>query len=145
MFAYGRVRMAFVTTESIGNVSDTVPSMLPSSSLLIPRLSQRVQSEPGDKTWAKLGVMAQALVDVERVIESEELEPLSAHFWPPDLLAKPVLKARVSLSEAKYKLCMLILEPKLVPLLDHDMTDAFQYILRNVMVVRSKTVTAALK
>ena len=101
-----------------------------------------------------MSLLAQALTDSRIVMDSTHFLPHEEHFWPdtPDIGPRlPITRTggfshgKMSTGMAKVDNCLLLVEPKIQPLISGAEMDSFEYILRNLFVLKRHSVSSALK
>ncbi|KAN0059882.1 hypothetical protein ACQY0O_008456 [Thecaphora frezii] len=132
LFRYGRIRLGFVCGEA---------------------LARRCLAQAGDRNnRAKLGTTVQCLADVEIHIDSEHFSPHHHHFFPHTLAIGPrvpvssghIPNSNPSTGLTRTGMCMMTLVPKQKPMLDQRDIEAFEFVTRNLFVLKSKSVHEAL-
>ncbi|CEH14404.1 DIMETHYLADENOSINE TRANSFERASE 1, MITOCHONDRIAL [Ceraceosorus bombacis] len=140
-YQFTRVKMAFVCSEALAN---------------------RALAEPGNRARAKLGVIVQSLADVTKALPASEFLPHSQKIYPSTALRDPELiqreidsnqgkvlaaykTSRLAANLSKRGTSLIIVDPKIKPLVGHGELDALEFITRNLFVLRNQTVEHALK
>ncbi|PWZ00311.1 S-adenosyl-L-methionine-dependent methyltransferase, partial [Testicularia cyperi] len=133
LFRYGRVQLAFVCGEA---------------------LAKRCLAQPGDKSSrGKLGTTVQCLADVAVHKYPEDLQPHGHHFFPSTISIGPrvplsgsslIPNSNPSTGLTRTGLVMMTVTPKQTPLIKAREIEAFEFITRNLFILRAKTVGEAL-
>ncbi|SJX63580.1 related to MTF1-mitochondrial RNA polymerase specificity factor [Sporisorium reilianum f. sp. reilianum] len=133
LFRQGRVQLGFVCGES---------------------LAKRCLAEAGDKiSRGKLGTTVQCLADVEVHKYAHELAPHTHHFFPPTMSVGPrvtvsgtslIPNSNPSTGLTRTGMVMLTVTPKKKPLVKANEIEAFEFITRNLFILRNKPVGEAL-
>lgn len=136
LFRFGRVRLALLVSELV---------------------AKRCFAEVGSKERGKVTHIANALADVKVILPSKTFEPSEQHMYPgkinvgPALLhtasSGPIKTSRLPVSVAnpdKKRLCLLLIEPKVKPLIEGDELDVFDYVTKNLFVLRARPITEAI-
>lgn len=133
LYKYGRLEMFFVCSEA---------------------LSQRVTASCEDaRTRAKLGVTTQCLSEPSVILPPDGLEPFAEHMFPPSPTVGPrvpvtssyIPNSNMSTGLQKRKLTAIKIDPLRQPLVHARDMDSFEFLTRNLFVLRTKTVQEALK
>lgn len=154
LFRFGRIRMAFVCSEHLATVRHdaSFPCDEISCSPRSPP-QQRSLAEPGEKLRTRLSTFCDALTDRKMLLNSSHFEPLQSHIWPTTSTVGAQLPVsrlpgqvfNAPSGKTKEKLCFLSLDPKTRPLLSEEDMEPFEFITRNLFVLRSTPVGEALK
>ncbi|EST04931.1 Ribosomal RNA adenine methylase transferase [Kalmanozyma brasiliensis GHG001] len=133
LFRHGRIQLAFTCGES---------------------LAKRCLAEAGDKiSRGKLGTTVQCLADVKVHRYAHELAPHTHHFFPPSMSVGPrvtisgtslIPNSNRSTGLTRIGMVMMTVTPKKDPLVKGDVIEAFEYITRNLFILRTKPVGVAL-
>lgn len=133
LFKYGRVQMVFVCGETV---------------------ALRSLASPQDmRTRAKLGATVQSLSTPKTIMEADELEPYAEHMYPSTPSVGPrvpvtsvfIPNSNISTGLQKRKLTVLAVDPLKEPLIAGRDMDAFEFLTRNMFVLKTKTVAEGLK
>lgn len=133
LFKYGRVKMAFVCGEAVA--------------------ARSLAQVEDHRNRAKLGVTVQSLAAPTLTIPTEQLQPYAEYFYPPTPIIGPrvpltstfIPNSNISSGLSKQGLCMLVVDPLQQPLVDRRDLDAFEFLLRNLFVLKTKPIGEALK
>lgn len=101
----------------------------------------------------KMTLLAEALTDTRILLDSSHFLPHEEHFWPSYPEIGPRLpRTRSTLNTGKLSSgitksdnCLLLVEPKVKPMVSGVDMDAFEFVLRNLFVLKSHPVGEALK
>lgn len=155
MFQYARMPMFFVCSEHVAQVRLLLLEVRrPARSLNAPSSSQRCIAPPNHRLRGKMSLLAQALTNSRIVMDSTHFLPHEEHFWPdtPDIGPRlPITRTggfshgKMSTGMAKVDNCLLLVEPKIQPLISGAEMDSFEYVLRNLFVLKRHSVSSALK
>lgn len=115
-------------------------------------LLQRCVAQEGESLRSRMSLMAQALTNSEILLDSTNFTPHEDHFWPSKNIIGPVLPrtahdmktGKISSGLSKQGNCLLLVEPKEVPLLSGIEMESFEYITRNLFVMRGSSIETAL-
>jgi len=96
--------------------------------------------------------LAQALGEPRIVMDSSQFLPHENHFYPPKPLIGPrlpltkggIASGKMSTGLSKTENCLLLIEPRVQPLVSGVEMDAYEFILRNLFVLRKNAVGKAL-
>jgi len=133
LFQFGRVKMVFVCGETV---------------------ALRSMASPQDpRTRAKLGATVQCLSTPRQLLSGDEMEPYAEHMYPPTPSIGPrvpvtsifIPNSNISTGLQKRKLTALEIDPLRSPLIDARDMDSFEFLTRNMFVLKSKTVLEGLK
>ncbi|WFD31373.1 hypothetical protein MSPP1_002408 [Malassezia sp. CBS 17886] len=133
LFKYGRVPMTFVCGESIAT---------------------RSLAQPQDhRNRAKLGTTVQCLAAPRLVTPAEQLLPYADHFYPPTAWIGPrvpitstfIPNSNISSGLSKRNLCVMQVDPLEQPLVSARDMDSFEFLTRNLFVLKTKPIADALK
>ncbi|KDN42289.1 S-adenosyl-L-methionine-dependent methyltransferase [Tilletiaria anomala UBC 951] len=134
LFQLGRVKLCFVCSES---------------------MVRRILSQPGDTTnRSKIGTIAQCMTDIEWHIPGHELLPFKDHVYPPTGIiglrltlgsSYGIPNENVATGVGKQALSFVTLEPKKQPLVEREVFEAMDYLMRKLYVLKAKPVHEALK
>ncbi|WFD19994.1 hypothetical protein MCAP1_002238 [Malassezia caprae] len=133
LFQFGRVKMVFVCGETV---------------------ALRSMASPQDpRTRAKLGATVQCLSTPRQLLTGDEMEPYADNMYPPTPTIGPrvpvtsifIPNSNISTGLQKRKLTSLEIEPLRSPLIDARDMDSFEFLTRNMFVLKSKTVIEGLK
>ncbi|ETS59936.1 hypothetical protein PaG_05917 [Moesziomyces aphidis] len=133
LFRHGRIKLAFVCGES---------------------LAKRCLAPAGDKmSRGKLGTTVQCLADIEVHRYAHELQPHATHFYPTAMTVGPrvtvsgsslIPNSNSSTGLTRTGMVMMTVTPKQKPLIKPNEIEAFEYITRNLFILRTKAVGEAL-
>ncbi|TKY85355.1 hypothetical protein EX895_005517 [Sporisorium graminicola] len=133
LFRHGRVQLGFVCGES---------------------LARRCLAEAGDKiSRGKLGTTVQCLADIQVHKYAHELAPHTHHFFPPTMSVGPrvtvsgtslIPNSNPSTGLTRTGMVMMTVTPKKKPLVKAKEIEAFEFITRNLFILRTKPVGDAL-
>ena len=133
LFRHGRIQLGFICGES---------------------LARRCLAEAGDKiSRGKLGTTVQCLADVQVHKYAHELQPHSHHFFPPTMSVGPrvtvsgtslIPNSNPSTGLTRMGMVMMTVTPKQKPLIKAGEIEAFEYITRNLFILRTKSIGEAL-
>ncbi|WFD27492.1 hypothetical protein MNAN1_002489 [Malassezia nana] len=133
LFQFGRVKMVFVCGETV---------------------ALRSMAAPGDpRTRAKLGATVQCLSTPKQLLTADEMEPYATYMYPQTPTIGPrvpvtsifIPNSNISTGLQKRKLTVLEIDPLTSPLIDARDMDSFEFLTRNMFVLKSKTVVEGLK
>lgn len=133
LFKYGRMDMVFVCGETV---------------------ALRSMASPYDlRTRAKLGATVQCLSTPEVLLPSDDMEPYAEHMYPSIPSIGPrvpvtsvfIPNSNISTGLQKRKLTTLKITPLREPLIEGRDMDSFEFLTRNLFVLKSKTVYEGLK
>lgn len=133
LFKYGRVKMVFVCGETVAT---------------------RALATPADqRDRAKLGTTVQCLSRPELLIPTEDLQPYGDYFYPPTPSIGPrvpitntfIPNANISSGLSKRNLAVLSIDPLKRRLVESRDLDAFEFLTRNLFVLKTKPIAEALK
>lgn len=129
LFRHGRIQLGFICGES---------------------LAKRCLAEAGDRiTRGKLGATVQCLADVEVHRYAHELAPHPHHFFPPSMSIGPrvtvsgtslIPNSNPSTGLSRTGMVMMTITPKRNPLVKANEIEAFEFITRNLFILRTKSV-----
>ena len=133
LFKFGRVKLVFVCGETVSLRSLATPQE--------------------SRTRAKLGATVQCLSTPRLLLPAHDLEPYADHMYPPTPSVGPrvpgtsvfIPNSNISTGLQKRKLTVLEIDPLPEPLIDQRDMDAFEFLTRNMFVLKSKTVLEGLK
>ena len=133
LYKYGRVKMVFVCGETVATRSLATPA--------------------DQRDRAKLGTTVQCLSKPELLIPTEELQPYADYFFPPTPSIGPrvpitntfIPNANISSGLSKRNLAVLGIDPLKDLLVDSRDLDAFEFLTRNLFVLKTKPIAEALK
>lgn len=133
LFRHGRIKLGLICGES---------------------LAKRCLAEAGDKVnRGKLGTTVQCLADVEVHKYAHELQPHGSHFFPPTISIGPrvtvsgtslIPNSNPSTGLTRTGMVMMTVTPKKAPLVNATEIEAFEFITRNLFILRKKPVEEAL-
>lgn len=133
LFRHGRIKLSFICGES---------------------LAKRCLGEAGDKqARGKLGTTVQCLADVQVHRYAHELQPHQHHFFPPSMSVGPrvtvsgtslIPNSNPSTGLTRTGMVMMTVTPKRNPLIKANEIEAFEFITRNLFILRTKPVGEAL-
>lgn len=133
LFRHGRIQLGFVCGES---------------------LAKRCVAEAGDRMFrGKLGTTVQCLADVQVHRYADDLSPHTHHFFPPTMSVGPrvtvagssiIPNSNPSTGLTRTGMAMMTVTPKAMPLVKPMEIEAFEFIARNLFILRTKPVAAAL-
>ncbi|WFD06879.1 hypothetical protein MVES1_002234 [Malassezia vespertilionis] len=126
LFKYGRVKMVFVCGEAVA---------------------------VEHKNRAKLGTTVQCLSTPELLIPASDLQPYADYFYPPTPSIGPrvpvtstfIPNSNISSGLSKRNLCVLSVDPLKKKLVQSRDLDAFEFLTRNLFVLKTKQIAEALK
>lgn len=133
LFKFGRVKMVFVCGDTV---------------------SMRSLASPQDlRSRAKLGTVVQSLSTPRLLLTGDDLEPYASHMFPPTPSVGPrvpltsvlIPNTNISSGLLKRKLSVLEVEPLKDPLIDARDMESFEFLTRNMFVLKTKTVEEGLK
>ena len=133
LFKFGRVKMVFVCGDTV---------------------SMRSLASPQDlRSRAKLGTVVQSLSKPRLLLTGDDLEPYAAHMFPPTPSVGPrvpltsvlIPNTNISSGLLKRKLSVLEVEPLKDPLIAARDMESFDFLTRNMFVLKTKTVEEGLK
>ncbi|WFD23630.1 hypothetical protein MEQU1_002324 [Malassezia equina] len=133
LFQFGRVKMIFVCGETV---------------------ALRSMASPQDpRTRAKLGATVQCLSTPKQLLTGDEMEPYAENMYPPTPTIGPrvpvtsifIPNSNISTGLQKRKLTALEIDPLRSPLIDARDMDSFEFLTRNMFVLKSQTVVEGLK
>ncbi|SNX84896.1 related to MTF1 - mitochondrial RNA polymerase specificity factor [Melanopsichium pennsylvanicum] len=133
LFRHGRIQLGFICGES---------------------LAKRCLGEAGDKlSRGKLGTTVQCLADVGVHRYAHEFSPHSHHFFPPTMSVGPrvtlggqslIPNSNPSTGLTRTGMVMMTVTPKKNPLIKPNEIEAFEFITRNLFILRTKRIGEAL-
>lgn len=134
LYRYTRVRMAFICSH---------------------QMAMRCLAKTSERLYGKLTLVAGASANSTIALGPSHFQPYANHFWPskptigpqtPQTVFQGSLKDhRLQPTPAKQDQCLLILEPKEKPLLEgNSELESFDFITKNLFILRSSTVKKAL-
>lgn len=134
LYRHTRVRMAFVCSQ---------------------QMAQRCMAQISDRLYGKLTSVAGATAESMVALDSSHFKPYADHFWPSKPAVGPqtpitihlgsIKDHRLQATPAKTDQCLLIMEPKVKPLLEGTSElESFDYITKNLFILRSSPVKKAL-
>lgn len=133
LFRHGRIQLGFVCGES---------------------LAKRSVAEAGDKvSRGKLGTTVQCLADIQVHRYAHDLAPHTHHFFPPTMSVGPrvtvsgssiIPNSNPSTGLTRTGMVMMTVTPKAKPLIKPTEIEAFEFITRNLFILRTKPVAEAL-
>ncbi|KAJ9477845.1 Mitochondrial transcription factor 1 [Pseudozyma hubeiensis] len=133
LFRHGRIKLGFVCGES---------------------LAKRSVAEAGDKvSRGKLGTTVQCLADIQVHRYAHDLAPHTHHFFPPTMSVGPrvtvsgssiIPNSNPSTGLTRTGMVMMTVTPKANPLIKPTEIEAFEFITRNLFILRTKPVAEAL-
>ncbi|SPO40620.1 related to MTF1 - mitochondrial RNA polymerase specificity factor [Pseudozyma flocculosa] len=133
LFRFGRLRLGFVCGEP---------------------LVKRCMGMAGDRNnRGKLGTTLQCLADIEVHYDSSQLSPHHHHFFPSTLAIGPrvpvssvthIPNSNSSTGLSRTGMAMMTLTPKREPLFGQRDLEAFEFVTRNLFVLKSKSVREAM-
>lgn len=133
LFQYGRVKMVFVCGETVATRALATPA--------------------NSRDRAKLGTTVQCLSTPELLISSDQLQPYGDYFYPPTPSIGPrvpitntfIPNANISSGLSKRNLAVLSIDPLKHLLVKSRDLDAFEFLTRNLFVLKTKPISEALK
>ena len=133
LFKYGRVKMVFVCGETVAARALATPA--------------------NQRDRAKLGTTVQCLSNPDLLIPTEDLQPYGDYFYPPTPSIGPrvpitntfIPNANISSGLSKRNLAVLSIDPLKRLLVNSRDLDAFEFLTRNLFVVKTKPIAEALK
>jgi transcription factor 1 len=156
LYRFSRMPMFFVCSEHVAKVSMTCRLSRWRRALTLPPLSllalQRCVAGPGDKLRGKMTALAQALGEPRILLSADQFLPHEDHFWPsrPTVGPRlPLTKGGISMGKlssglSKADNCLLLIEPRVLPMVTGIDMEAYDFILRNLFVLRKTAVGKAL-
>lgn len=133
LFRHGRVQLGFICGES---------------------LAIRCLAEAGERMHrGKLGTTVQCLADVQVHKYAHEFQPHGHHFFPPTMSVGPrvtvsgsslIPNSNPSTGLSRTGMVMMTVTPKREPLVDASTIEAFEFITRNLFILRTRPVGDAL-
>ncbi|CCF52044.1 hypothetical protein NDA11_002388 [Ustilago hordei] len=133
LFRHGRIQLSFICGES---------------------LAKRCLAEAGDKaSRGKLGTTVQCLADVQVGRYAHELQPHGHHFFPPTMAMGPrvtvsgtslIPNSNPSTGLTRTGMVMMTVTPKQEPLVKASEIEAFEFVTRNLFILRTKPIGDAL-
>ncbi|PWN32256.1 S-adenosyl-L-methionine-dependent methyltransferase [Meira miltonrushii] len=134
LYRHARVRMAFICSQ---------------------QMAERCMAQVSDRLYGKLTLVAGAMADCTVALDSSHFKPYAEHFWPSKPAVGPQTPITVHLGSikdhrqqatpAKTDQCLLILEPRVKPLIEGSSElESFDYITKNLFILRSSHVKKAL-
>lgn len=133
LFKYGRVKMVFVCGESVAARALAVPNEA--------------------RNRAKLGTTVQCLSTPRLLIPTENMQPYGDYFYPPNAPIGPrvpitatfIPNSNISSGLQKRNLCTLEIDPLPELLVEARDLDSFEFLTRNLFVLKTKPIAEALK
>ncbi|KAJ1018837.1 hypothetical protein NDA16_004642 [Ustilago loliicola] len=133
LFRHGRIQLGFICGES---------------------LAKRCLAPAGDKiSRGKLGTTVQCLADIKVHRYAHELQPHGHHFFPPNMSVGPrvtlsgtslIPNSNPSTGLTRTGMVMMTITPKQDPLVKANEIEAFEFITRNLFILRTKPIGDAL-
>ncbi|MCO5565427.1 hypothetical protein L7F22_019100 [Adiantum nelumboides] len=134
LYRYARVRMAFICSH---------------------QMAMRCMAQQSERLYGKLTMVAAATADCKIALGTSNFTPYPDHFWPtkpamgpqtPMTLHQASLRDhRLQPTPAKLDQCLLILEPKVKPLIEGSSElESFDYLTKSLFILRSSPVKKAL-
>lgn len=119
------------------------------------QIAQRCIAEPGSRFRSRISAIVQAVAEPKLLLDSSHFSAHEGNFWPEEVTVGPRLprtrhagslaNGHVSTGDTKQDQCLLVLEPRQMPLVTGPDADAFEYITRHMFVLRAKSVQYALQ
>ncbi|WFC98424.1 hypothetical protein MYAM1_001151 [Malassezia yamatoensis] len=133
LFKFGRVKMVFVCGETVAIRALATPAQT--------------------KDRAKLGATVQCLSTPELLFSAEQLQPYADYFYPSIPSIGPrvpitntfIPNANISSGLSKRNLSVLSIDPLKHALVSSRDMDSFEFLARNLFVLRTKPIAEALK
>lgn len=133
LFRFARISLAMICSEQI---------------------AMRCLAETSSKFRNRLSVSTQVVSEPHLLLDSSHFLPNANHFWPSSPTIGPrlpqtkkhssLVAGRLSSGNTKQDQCLLLIEPKQQPLVSGGDADAYDYLTRNMFVLKAQTVAQSL-